>query len=172
MLLTSQDSKERVSEFQRMLYRKAKQDPVCRFYSLYDKVYRSDVLQRAYELVKRNKGKHFPYVEPSEKSMKSIKTKIKHYTHRTMGPVPIGVIVNHLNDLIRGWSHYFYYAHGHKKMNKIKYYMEESLRSHLRSRHKVRHKGASYHQFPKTYLYDYLELYKPPVTPSWKLVHA
>ncbi len=56
MLLTSTDSKERVRALQRALYRKAKQQPEFRFYSLYDKVYRSDVLQRAYELVKQNKG--------------------------------------------------------------------------------------------------------------------
>ncbi len=56
MLLTSYDLKERVSDLQRKLYRKAKQQPEFRFYSLYDKVYRSDVLQRAYELVKQSKG--------------------------------------------------------------------------------------------------------------------
>ena len=56
MLITSTDSKERVRALQRTLYRKAKQQPEFRFYSLYDKIYRSDVLQRAYELVKQNKG--------------------------------------------------------------------------------------------------------------------
>lgn len=56
MLLTSNDSKESVRALQRKLYRKAKQQPDFRFYSLYDKVYRDDVLQRAYELVKQNKG--------------------------------------------------------------------------------------------------------------------
>jgi len=56
MLLTSRVSKERVRALQRKLYRKAKQQPDFRFYSLYDKIYRSDVLQRAYELVKQNKG--------------------------------------------------------------------------------------------------------------------
>jgi len=56
MLLTSCVSKERVRALQRKLYRKAKQQPEFRFYSLYDKIYRSDVLQRAYELVKQNKG--------------------------------------------------------------------------------------------------------------------
>ncbi len=56
MLLTSYHSKERVRALQRKLYQKAKQQPEFRFYSLYDKVYRSDVLQRAYELVKQNKG--------------------------------------------------------------------------------------------------------------------
>src|SRR5437016_9481348 len=47
---------ERVRELQRTLYRAAKADPGRRFHALYDKVYRSDVLERAWELVRANKG--------------------------------------------------------------------------------------------------------------------
>jgi len=56
MLETSTDSKEGVRALQRKLYQKAKQQTAFRFYALYDKVYRRDVLQHAYELVKQNKG--------------------------------------------------------------------------------------------------------------------
>ena len=41
---------------QRKLYLKAKQDPLFCFYALYDKIYRPDILQRAYELVKEKGG--------------------------------------------------------------------------------------------------------------------
>lgn len=45
-----------IRTLQRKLYYKAKQDPVFRFYALYDKIYRDDILSQAYELVRANKG--------------------------------------------------------------------------------------------------------------------
>ena len=47
---------ENIRTLQRKLYRKAKQEPACRFHSLYDKVYRADILSHAYALVRANKG--------------------------------------------------------------------------------------------------------------------
>ena len=47
---------ETIRTLQRKLYRKAKQEPVCRFHALYDKVYRADILSHAYCLVRANKG--------------------------------------------------------------------------------------------------------------------
>ena len=47
---------ENIRTLQRKLYRKAKQEPSCRFHALYDKVYRADILSHAYALVRANKG--------------------------------------------------------------------------------------------------------------------
>ncbi len=48
--------KDKVRELQRTLYRVAKADPGRRFHALHDKVHRRDVLERAWELVRRNRG--------------------------------------------------------------------------------------------------------------------
>ena len=45
-----------IRTLQRKLYRKAKQEPACRFHALYDKVYRADILEFAYCLVRSKKG--------------------------------------------------------------------------------------------------------------------
>jgi group II intron reverse transcriptase/maturase len=47
---------EKVEKLQTALRTKAKQSPAYRFYALYDKVYREDVLQYAYRLCRANDG--------------------------------------------------------------------------------------------------------------------
>jgi RNA-directed DNA polymerase len=47
---------DKVRELQRTLYRAAKADPTRRFHALYDKVLRRDVLERAWLLVRANRG--------------------------------------------------------------------------------------------------------------------
>jgi RNA-directed DNA polymerase len=53
MLLTTPET---IRTLQRKLYTKAKQEPAYRFYALYDKISREDVLHHAWRLVKANRG--------------------------------------------------------------------------------------------------------------------
>ena len=52
----SLETPDKIRTLQRKLYRKAKEEPDYRFYLLYDKIYREDILSYAYELVKFNRG--------------------------------------------------------------------------------------------------------------------
>jgi RNA-directed DNA polymerase len=47
---------ENLRRLQRKLYVKSKQEPGYRFYSLYDKIWRKDVLEHAWQLVRAHRG--------------------------------------------------------------------------------------------------------------------
>jgi RNA-directed DNA polymerase len=53
---TARNGVDKVRNLQRALYRKSKQEKEARFYSLYDKVWRTDVLWEAWRQVKANHG--------------------------------------------------------------------------------------------------------------------
>jgi RNA-directed DNA polymerase len=50
------ETPEKIRTFQRKLYRKAKAEPAFRFYVLYDKICREDILRHAYGLARSNAG--------------------------------------------------------------------------------------------------------------------
>src|SRR6266852_5534148 len=83
-----------IRTLQRKLYRKAKQEPDFRFYLLYDKIYREDVLQHAYALAKANQGapgvdgQTFAAIELEglERWMEGIRKELRDKTYR---PQPV-----------------------------------------------------------------------------------
>src|SRR2546430_16384485 len=56
MLVRANYTRDRTRELQRALYRAAKANATRRFHALYDKVYREDILRRAWREVKANAG--------------------------------------------------------------------------------------------------------------------
>ncbi|HEX2715882.1 MAG TPA: group II intron reverse transcriptase/maturase [Candidatus Acidoferrales bacterium] len=84
----------KIRTLQRKLYSKAKEEPTYRFYLLYDKVYREDVLAHAYDLAKTNHGapgvdgQTFEMVESGdlEKWLEGIRKELRDKTYK---PQPV-----------------------------------------------------------------------------------
>ncbi len=84
----------KIRELQRKLYLKAKEAPDYRFYLLYDKIYREDILVHAYELAKANQGapgvdgQTFDEIETAglEKWLDGIREDLRRKTYR---PQPV-----------------------------------------------------------------------------------
>jgi RNA-directed DNA polymerase len=83
-----------IRELQIKLYRKAKNEPGYRFYMLYDKIYREDILAHAYALARANQGapgvdgQTFEQIESTgqEKWLAGIRQELRNKTYR---PQPV-----------------------------------------------------------------------------------
>ena len=82
----------KIRELQRKLYRKAEQGKGYRFYLLYDKVYRRDILSHVYRLVRGNKGapgvdgETFGGIEKREGGAEYKSASLQDSDHRSMDP--------------------------------------------------------------------------------------
>src|ERR1043166_3396518 len=79
-----------IRTLQRKLYRKAKAEPAYRFYLLYDKIYREDILRHAYAAARANAGapggdgKTFAAIEASglEEWLAGVREELRSRTYR------------------------------------------------------------------------------------------
>jgi group II intron reverse transcriptase/maturase len=98
--------------------------------------------------VKKNPktGKMFPLITPSKASMAEIRAEIKALTCRKTLGLPKEVVIRKLNELVRGWVGYFYYAHCSRDLTKLKGFLDERLRIYLRRKHAK--KSTRYRRLP------------------------
>lgn len=90
------ETPEKIRILQRELYQKAKNAPEFRFYSLYDKVYRDDILDFAYQLAESNHGAAgidgvtFENLKETEGGRKALLAKLKEELRtKTYRPKPV-----------------------------------------------------------------------------------
>jgi group II intron reverse transcriptase/maturase len=126
--------------------------------------------------IKMGKGRktrnYYPHVQPSKKSLKSIKDKITDLTKRDRTIMPLEWVVNEVNATVRGWVGYFHFRNCSQVLGQVRNHVEQRMITHLRKRHKVRDRRTGYIKFPNRALYETYNVYKIPTTAGWKTAHA
>jgi hypothetical protein len=117
-------------------------------------------------------GKTYPHVEPSKKALGAIRQKIACLTRREMTCVPLDAMLEKVNQTLQGWVGYFHYRNCSRVLGKLKWQIEERMRTQLRKRHKIRHRVTGYVRFSRSKLYEQYGLYKVPTTAGWTTAHA
>jgi RNA-directed DNA polymerase len=117
-------------------------------------------------------GKAYPHIQPSKRAVKRINAKLTELTRRNLTPKPLPIIVQRLNQSLRGWACYFDYGNSTERLGDVKRHAEERLRTHLRKRHKVKARRIGHGRFPNRVLYEHCGLFKLPTTAPWKRAHA
>jgi len=120
----------------------------------------------------RETGKYYPHVQPSKKSLQSIKDRITDLTQRERTIMPLDWIVNEVNATVRGWVGYFHYRNCSQALISLMYHVEQRLITHLRKRHKVRDRKTGCVRFKPRALYEKYGLYKVPTTAAWGKAHT
>jgi group II intron reverse transcriptase/maturase len=120
----------------------------------------------------RKSGKLYPHVEPSRRSVKRVKDRMKILTDRRRTPIPLDDLVSEVNRSLRGWSGYFHYRNSTAVFGHVKWHVEERMRTHLRRRFKLHSRAQAYYRIPTSKLYGSYGLFKLPTTAGWRKTHA
>ena len=113
-------------------------------------------------------GKWYPHTEPSEKSIQRIKEKVNSLTDRRLTPVPLDNLMVTLNRSLSGWCSYFHHRNSTQALEKVKWYTEERLRTHLKRRHKIKCRKTAMGRLTRRVLYNQYGLYPVPTSAKWK----
>jgi RNA-directed DNA polymerase len=110
-------------------------------------------------------GQVFPLVVPSKKALKHIRAEIKQLTTERYSATPTEIVIQRVNEVVRGWVGYFYYGNCTKSMSYLRQYLVRRMRIYLCRKH--HYNGYGYKRFPDDYYYQTLGLYKIPRTAPW-----
>lgn len=119
----------------------------------------------------RCSGKRYPHVEPSQRAIQQIKDHTRQLTGRRRTPVPLPVMINEVNRVVRGWSNYFHHGNRTNVFSKVRWLVEERVRIQLRRRHKLI-RAQAYLRFSARRLYGEYGLYKVPASAPWRSAKA
>jgi group II intron reverse transcriptase/maturase len=75
----------------------------------------------------KRRGRWYLQKWPSPRAMASIRGKIRERTDRRYARLPLDVVVENLNPVIRGWGRYFRYGNSGQKFDAIDSYVHERL---------------------------------------------
>jgi hypothetical protein len=112
-------------------------------------------------------GRNLPYIRPSRKALAQVRAECKSLTSRRNLVLPVEVVIQRLNEAVRGWVGYFYYENCSKDFSALRWFLEERVRIYLRRKHQMKSRG--YKAYPYHYLYETLGLFKIPMKAPWTL---
>jgi RNA-directed DNA polymerase len=87
-----------------------------------------------HKLKSKRTNRLLPYIWPSQKAMKAVRTRIHGITTRKRLSNPLEEVVKYLNKVIRGWRTYFRIGNSTVKLQDLDRYVRQRLRQWLRSR--------------------------------------
>jgi hypothetical protein len=160
----SLETPQTVRNLQAALHAKAKGSPSFRFYSLYDKLFRADILSHAYATSKANggasgvDGRTFEDIESygAERWLGELaerRTLLKDVQEMTVG----------LNRLLVGWSNYFSQGSVSKAYRAVDVHVTSRLRRWLCEKHKV--SSGGYSRYSDRHLTERFGLVRLPLLP-------
>jgi RNA-directed DNA polymerase len=79
-------------------------------------------------------GKLLPYIWPSQKAMKAVRSKIHFITERMRLSNPLSEVIKFLNRVIRGWRNYFRFGNSTLKFQQLDRYVRFRLEQWVRSK--------------------------------------
>jgi RNA-directed DNA polymerase len=100
---------------------------------------------------KRGSHKRYVYTFASEKSIASIRRKVKALTRRSMFSIVPGELIHRINQMLRGWANYFKHAVVKHVFSKLGWYARTRATRWLRERHKGR-KRMPWKEFRRRYI--------------------